>query len=211
MRTVATLFVASGGPYSRVGYIDFWDEPRDARRYMGPHPVIAHPPCARWGRYWGGSPTQNVRLKRGDDAGCFLSALTSVRRFGGVLEHPKDSYAWEHFGLAKPPRIGGWVRADNYGFTCCVDQEFYGHRAQKGTWLYVVGVPEVELPVLQWGKGVSKISLDDGYHSAEERARKRKWATKKGVLQRLSKRERAETPDQFRDLLLGIARKARTP
>ncbi len=44
--------------------------------------------------------------------------------------------------------------------------------------------------------------LDEGYHSAEERRR----AIKTGIVQRLSKRQRAETPEPFRDLLLNMAR-----
>jgi hypothetical protein len=43
--------------------------------------------------------------------------------------------------------------------------------------------------------------LDDGYHSAEERRRK----IRTGICQRLSHRQRLETPISFRDLLLGIA------
>jgi hypothetical protein len=47
--------------------------------------------------------------------------------------------------------------------------------------------------------------LDEGYHSAEERRR----AVRTGVVQRLSKRQRAATPEPFRDLLLGMARSVR--
>jgi hypothetical protein len=138
---------------------------------------------------------------KGDDAGCFAAALAAVRRFGGVLEHPAASAAWYEFGLKTPPRVGGWITADfEGGWTCCVDQGHYGHRAQKATWLYAVGV--VPLPILKWGKSSHKIRLDDGYHSAEERRR----ATKTGVCQRLSRRQRLETPAEFRDLLLRIAR-----
>lgn len=88
------------------------------------------------------------------------------------------------------------------GWTCCVDQGHYGHRAQKATWLYAVGVHP--LPMLVWGKKHGGVRLDDGYHSADERRR----AIRTGVCQRLSKRERAETPLPFRDLLLELARNA---
>jgi hypothetical protein len=77
------------------------DEARDARLYAGPWPVVAHPPCERWGRYWHGGPSARVRRVKGDDAGCFASALASVRRYGGVLEHPAASSAWRAFGLNK--------------------------------------------------------------------------------------------------------------
>ena len=204
--TVAALYVQTGGCYFDVDGVDPWDEPRDARQYAGPHPVVAHPPCARWGRYWGGAPKTWPRLKKGDDGGCFKAALDAVRRYGGILEHPEASHAWAHFGLNKPPRSGGWITADFYGgWTCCVEQGWYGHRARKATWLFAC---HVDLPSLNWGKAPGDfIRLDEGFHSAEERRR----AVKTGVCQRLPKKERAATPIEFRDLLIGIARTARVP
>ena len=199
-KMVAALFVLPDGPYAGRPAVELWDARRDARAYQGPYPVVAHPPCERWGRYWNGGPSARVRRVKGDDGGCFEAALRSVRAYGGCLEHPADSAAWEAFGLAAPPRSGGWINADWLGgWTCCVYQEHYGHRAQKATWLYAFGV---SLPSLRWGKGSSRIRLDDGFHSAEERRR----AIKTGVCQRLSRRQRLLTPAPFRDLLLSIAR-----
>lgn len=83
-----------------------------------------------------------------------------------------------------------------------MEQGHYGHRARKATWLYAHGV---ELPRLSWGKSAATVRLDDGYHSAEEWRR----ATRTGICQRLSQRQRAATPLEFRDLLLSIARSAR--
>lgn len=195
---IAALFVSERGPYVGLPEVDVWDQARDARTYNGPYPVIAHPPCERWGRYWFGGPSARVRRVKGDDAGCFASALASVRRWGGVLEHPAASSAWHAFGLLEPPRAGGWVVADWLGgWTCCVDQGHYGHRAQKATWLYAVNVP---LPLLRWGKSDRRVRLDEGFHSKEERRRK----IQTGTCQRLSKKERSETPSAFRDVLLSM-------
>jgi hypothetical protein len=197
-RRVAALFVLPDGPYSALDCVDLWDQGRDARLYAGPHRVIAHPPCERWGRYWHGGPSARVRRIKGDDDGCFAAALHSVRTFGGILEHPADSAAWDAFGLAKPPRSGGWINADfEGGWTCCVYQGWYGHRAQKATWLYAAHVP---LPTLRWGKSPRGVRLDEGFHSAAERRR----AIRTGACQKLSKRQRTETPIAFRNLLLGI-------
>lgn len=197
---VAALFVSATGPYAFVPGVDVWPVGRDARTYAGPYPVVAHPPCERWGRYWFGGPSARVRRVKGDDDGCFASALASVRRWGGVLEHPAASSAWDAFGLLPPSRAGYWFVADwQGGWTCCVDQGHYGHRAQKATWLYAVGC---ELPALQWGKSDRRVKFEDSYHSKEERRRK----IRTGTCQRLSKRERSETPRAFQALLLGLAR-----
>lgn len=210
--TVAALFVEKGGAYWNLPDVDPWDIDRDARLYGGPWPVVAHPPCQRWGKYWAGSPTviarTGKRLVKGDDAGCFAAALAAVRRWGGVLEHPADSYAWKHFELNLPPRSGAWVVADwQGGWTCCVEQGAYGHLARKATWLYAC---HVELPSLAWGRSEGEfLRLEDGYHSAEERARKKALFDHHGAIELLDHKARARTPELFRDLLLSIARSVR--
>ena len=83
----------------------------------------------------------------------------------------------------------------------CVDQGYYGHAAQKATWLYA---NRTELPILKWDKSSGGLRLDDGFHSKEERRRK----IRTGICQRLSQRQRLSTPIEFRDVLLAIARSA---
>lgn len=108
---IAALYVDPGGCYSNIPGVDVWGIGRDARCYAGPYPVVAHPPCQRWGKYWHGSTRKPHQFSMGDDGGCFFHALWAVRTFGGVLEHPAHSHAWdkEWFNLTKPPRGGGWV------------------------------------------------------------------------------------------------------
>jgi hypothetical protein len=149
------------------------------------------------------SASAQVRRRKGDDTGCFQAAINSVRAYGGVLEHPEASHAWSAFGLNAPPREGGWIMADFHGgWTCCVEQGHYGHRARKATWLYAFGV---QLPELKWGSCGIRMRLDEGFHSKEERRR----AVRTGACQRLSKKQRAATPEAFRDLLISIARNDR--
>ena len=210
---IAALYVQTGGCYYGLPGVDPWDEARDARNYAGPWPVVAHPPCQRWGKYWAGSPTvisrTGRRLIKGDDDGCFAAALASVRRYGGVLEHPADSYAWKHHHLNLPPRSGAWVVADwDGGWTCCIEQGAYGHLARKATWLYA---HSVELPSLDWGRTEGEfLRLENGYRSAEERARKHGLMKKHGAIELLSHAARAATPTPFRDLLISIAQSATT-
>lgn len=208
---VAALYVESDGAYSDLAHVDAWDIGRDARQYAGPHPVVAHPPCQRWGKFWAGQPLHikrtGERKIKGDDTGCFAGALSSVRIFGGVLEHPRDSHAWEHFNLNKPPRAGGWVAADLYGgWTCCVEQGRYGHYARKPTWLYVFGCM---LPELDWGESEARLDPAIVARMGLKRAQRLGEVGGKGGGRDSS--PRIGTPIQFRDLLLSIARTANLP
>ena len=80
---IAALFVETGGAYFGLEGVDPWDVTRDARLYQGPHAVVAHPPCERWGRYWSGGPSARERRILGDDNGCFTAAIRAVRKWGG--------------------------------------------------------------------------------------------------------------------------------
>ena len=201
---ISALYVETGGVYFNREGVDPWDEARDARAFAGPGPVVAHPPCKRWGRYWSGGPSAKVRRNKGDDGGCFAHALYAVRTFGGVIEHPEASHAWAWFGLARPHIDGGWTEPDAFGGrSCCVEQGKYGHRARKLTWLYVVAD---EYPELDWGRSPvgAYARLDAGFHSAEER----NGAACVDVPGRLRTGENLATPPEFADLLVSIARKA---
>lgn len=199
---IAALFVAEDGPYIGQPGIEPWTEKHDARNYPGPMPAVAHPPCQRWGRFAEGSPSDK-RFKIGDDAGCFSAAVLAVRTYGGVLEHPQGSYAWQWFGMPTPSGRG-WTRPDAFGGrSCYVDQGAYGHRAKKPTWLYAV-LPAY--PRMDWTRVWGRPRIGgDGFHSAQERARGKARSDYKPV-ENLGKRERVLTPEPFRDVLVELAR-----
>lgn len=198
---IAALYVRTGGCYYGLDNIDPWDETRDARLYGGPYAVIAHPPCQRWGKFWAGSPPHisrtGQRKIKGDDGGCFAAALASVRKWGGVLEHPYMSYAWPHFGIPKPHRLGGWIPTGDGGFTCCVEQGRYGHYGRKPTYLLTYGIND--LPELSWGKSEPNIP-----QWAVDRYGLKK-SLQMGELAFKWGNDRIDTPLQFRDLLISMA------
>lgn len=192
---IAALFVAEGGGYFGLADVDPWPESRDARLYAGPHRVVAHPPCSRWCRL-AGLVEARWGHKRGDDGGCFASALASVRRWGGVLEHPAYSDAWATFLLPAPPRHGGWVMGLCGGWSCHIEQGRYGHLAKKATWLYAFDSP---LPSLRLG--AVAVSNSEALVS---------WCGNRTFAfsdrPRLSKSAASATPVEFREVLLSIAR-----
>ena len=199
---IAALFVEKDGCYFGRPDVDPWDESRDARLYDGPWPVVAHPPCQRWGRYWHGSTRKPHQFKLGDDQGKFASAIASVRRWGGVLEHPSDSHAWEAFGVAKPARGAGWRAADDgyEAFTCYVEQGHYGHVSRKGTWLYA---RDVILPFLEWSQLPQRLHPVALARYGYERARRIGITAMIGGKDKTKIRER--TPIEFCELLIRMA------
>lgn len=202
---IAALYVETDGCYYGLDNVTPWDEKRDARKYTGPHPVIAHPPCQRWGRFWHGSTAKPHQFRKGEDQGCFASALTSVRNYGGVLERPKDSHAWEWFGLNRPDAAGGWTEADAHGGrSCCVWQGHYGHFAGKPTWLYAVACGT---PGLIWGPCEQRIHPTALKKHGYEKARRIGMMAMVGGKNKT--RIRNATPLPFRDVLIKIAAPAR--
>lgn len=196
---IAALYVQKNGTYFGLDGVDPWDEARDARLYAGPWPVVAHPPCARWCRL-AGLVEARWGHKRGEDGGTFAAALHAVRTWGGVLEHPAYSDAWTAFGLPLPESGGGWHRGICGGWSCHVEQGRYGHPAKKATWLYAFGCDS--LPSLRWGsdpdqKSTALVSWC-GNHVASGENRPR-----------VGKAKAAATPPEFREELLGIARRTK--
>lgn len=191
---IAALFVETNGIYFGLPDVDPWDIRRDARKYDGPHRVVAHPPCDRWCQM---APVNQARYGHqiGDDGGCFEAALAAVHKWGGVLEHPAFTLAWPAFGLPAPPSEGGWVTSFFCeGWAAHIEQRHYGHKARKATWLYYCGGNP---PSLRWGPGPEPeawISTD----------RPRAELAEMGIAQ-LSKREAKATPIEFRDLLISLA------
>lgn len=189
---IAALFVQTGGTYFGITGVDPWDKARDAKKYSGPYPVVAHPPCQLWGAMasvnfarWGGEHN-----RPGNDGGCFTSALDSVNRWGGVLEHPAKTRAWAAHSLEKPTRTG-WTRSGT-GWVCEVWQSAYGHRANKATWLYYHGNTK---PLdLRWDRPIGTHQI--GFH--DQRGPERNKPT-------LYKREANATPEAFRDELIRLA------
>lgn len=193
---IAALFVETGGCYFDIEGVDPWDEPRDARTYAGPWPVVAHPPCDRWCQL---APVNQARYghKVGDDGGCFAAALDAVRKWGGVLEHPAATLAWPAFHLPRPIS-GGWLRTFCGGWVAHVNQRNYGHKATKATWLYTFGV---EPPPLRWKRSAKP----EGWISTD---RPRSVLAAQGIAL-LTKREAKTTPVEFRDVLIAIAKTAK--
>ena len=134
--TVAVLFARSDSFYKTMPGCDVWDIERDARKWQGGAPVVAHPPCRAWGRY-----AHKAKPREGEKQ-LAIEAVRFVRENGGVLEHPATSRLWPHLRLpapgAPPDEFGGW--------SLLVFQSWFGHRAPKETILYIVGCAPEDLP-----------------------------------------------------------------
>jgi hypothetical protein len=135
--TVAVLFARADSHYKTMTGVDVYDAERDARTYDGPWPVVAHPPCRAWGRL------RSFANPRPDERNLARLAVAMVREFGGVLEHPAGSTLWPAQCLPRPGErdaFGGW--------TLAAPQKWWGHKAEKETWFYVVGCEPRDQPDL---------------------------------------------------------------
>lgn len=186
-RKVAVLFARSDSIYKAMPECDVWDIARDARKWPGGCPVVAHPPCRAWGRL------RAFAKPRDDEKALALFAVEQVRRFGGVLEHPAASTLW---AAASLPRPGcGVVERDVFGgWSIQVPQFWWGHRAFKSTWFYVVGCAPGSIPEIPFVLGDAPCAI--GLYSGRDRGKCRK---------EVSKAEREATPLALARWLVDLA------
>lgn len=190
---VAVLFAHRRSIYKTLDGVDVWDEDRDARRWPGGGPLVAHPPCRAWGRF------RTFAKPEPHEKQLAIDAVAHVRRWGGVLEHPAHSTLWPECGLPSPARGAhdGWG-----GFTLHVDQVWWGHPAQKSTFLYIAGLVRSEVPSFD-------IPLVGPTHVIEaNRARRRNGGDH---LPYLPKSGREHTPPRFAEWLVELASRCTTP
>ena len=193
---VAILFARRDSHYKALSGTDVYDIDRDARNYAGELPVVAHPPCRGWGKL-----SYFAKPAPGElDLGFF--AVDAVRRCGGVLEHPKDSKLWPAAGLPRPGQVDAWG-----GWTLPIAQHWWGHRAEKLTWLYIVGVAPRDIPTIP-------LRLGDATHVIAQSRMRRKDGTRlrKGMAgwrPEVSKDEREHTPPALAAWLVETARRTR--
>lgn len=195
MKTVAVLFARADSIYKTLQGCDVWDMERDARRWPGGAPVVAHPPCRAWGRL------RHFAKPRPDEKALALFAVGQVRKWGGVLEHPARSTLWQAAGLplfGERDAFGGW--------TLPIYQHWWGHRAEKATWLYVVGCAPAQIPTMPMVLGgASHViaqckTLPDGTRVTKGHP---KWRPE------VTKAEREHTPPALAQWLVELARQCK--
>jgi len=195
---VAVLFARADSNYKAMPGTDVYDIERDARKYDGVSPVVAHPPCRGWGKlsYFAKPAPGELEL------GPF--AVDQVRRCGGVLEHPKDSRLWGAAGLPRPGQVDAWG-----GWTLPISQHWWGHRAEKLTWLYIVGLRPSEIPPIPLHLGDATHVIARSRVRRIDGSRLRKGMT--GWRPEVTKAEREHTPPRLADWLVELARRCRRP
>jgi len=104
---IAALYVdLKRGPYGSLPDVEAWDEKRDARRYPGPFPVVAHPPCSGWGTH----ATSGRASTSSND--CGSAAWDALMLWGGVIEQPyrstlfRDVAGLDLYGYATAWKLG---------------------------------------------------------------------------------------------------------
>lgn len=181
---ITVLFARKDSYYKQIPGCDVFDIDRDARRWPGGGPAVAHPPCRAWGQL------AMFAKPREDENALAPWAVDQIRKFGGVLEHPAGSKLWPALELPEPGKrdeFGGW--------TLPVHQHWWGHRAEKKTRLYIVGCEPKDIPGMP-------LRIDEPTHVIGDVGR-----SGKGKRPEVSKAEREHTPPAFAHWLVELARR----
>jgi hypothetical protein len=195
-QVTAALYIDPRGPYPKIPGLDCWDATRDANKYDGPGPIVAHPPCGPW--------STMRHLYKGAEHDCAPRAVAIVRKLGGVLEHPARSALW-NLGLPLPyPRQGDAMpypfRDAWGGYTIEVEQVNWGHVARKRTWLYIVGLEPKEI-----ASEIRTGAQPTHWASGSRGKSSRKGSPVPPGIKVCSAQQRRRTPVAFAEWLVSIA------
>jgi len=197
-RPVAALFVRADSVYKTMVGVDCYDIDRNALTWPGGCPVVAHPPCRGWGKLFYFAKPAPGELDLGP------WAVQQVRTYGGVLEHPKDSKLWDACGLPRPGQVDAWG-----GWTLPISQHWWGHRAEKMTWLYIVGSSPRDIPTIPLRLGPATHVIARSRMRRKDGRRLRKGMA--GWRPEVTKAEREHTPPQLAEWLVEVARRCTVP
>lgn len=193
---IAILFARADSIYKTLPDCDVWDAARDARKWPGGSPLVAHPPCRMWGR---------MRGLAGNYAGekeLAIMAVDLIRQEGGILEHPAWSTLWQEAGLPTPgssaDQFGGW--------TLPIVQYWFGHPAQKATWLYIVGCSQRDIPKIPLVLGSATQTIST---SSRNKNGTRRQPGEQGYRSEVSRDWRERTPYALAVWLVEVAKRCK--
>jgi len=88
---------------------------------------------------------------------------------------------------------------DEYGgYTLCVNQHWWGHKAEKNTFLYIKGCPQNNLPPIPLNFNAIEFTVASRIKKHTGRRHKKE----------ITRKEREQTPVAFAKFLIEIAEKA---
>lgn len=184
MTTVSILFVRKDSVYKTLG-VDCWDIERDATNWPGGNAIVCHPPCRAWGQL------SHFAHPLPGEKELAIQSVEWIRKWGGVLEHPAASRLWPTLNLPKPGKY------DEYGgFSVCIDQFWFGHKAVKKPLLYIVGCNQCQLPSIPLRLDAIEYVVDKSKNNKGKTPQKY-----------LTKPEREHTPLKLAQWLIEVANK----
>lgn len=163
---IPVLFTQENSNYNKFEIFDCYDLQRNALSFSGRIPVIAHPPCRKFSKLRGLStaPISEKKLA--------FFALSKVRQFGGILEHPRSSTLWLNGNF----NLDGYV--DSYGrFLRSVDLSWFGFPARKNTMLYFCGIAPGQLPPFPISLNAITHTISSSYKSEKKEISKNMRST----------------------------------